>query len=207
MQKGRLELGVVVLAAGAGSRFGGEAGGKLLADLEGRPLLSHVLAAVADYGPEETVVVVGADAGRIEAAIEWSDQQRVRNPRPERGLASSLAIGLDALERDGPLDGAFVVLGDQPRLHPGVMRTLADAAAVARPADRVCVVPRYESQRGPRNPVLLLRPAWALASELEGDRGLAGLIDANPDQVLYVDVEGDMPDVDTPDDLERLSRP
>jgi CTP:molybdopterin cytidylyltransferase MocA len=204
MQKGQLELGVVVLAAGAGSRFGGKAGGKLLADLGGRPLLSHVLAAVDDFGPTQTVVVLRPDAGRVEGAIDWSGQRRAYNPRPERGLASSLAIGLGALEREEPLVGAFVVLGDQPRLRPHVMRALADAAAAARPADRVYVVPRYAAQRGPRNPALLMRPAWTVASQLEGDRGLADLIDANPDQVLYVDVEGEMPDVDTPGDLERL---
>jgi CTP:molybdopterin cytidylyltransferase MocA len=64
------------------------------------------------------------------------------------------------------------------------------------------VVPRYADQPGPRNPVLLLRPAWSAAASLEGDRGLAELIEANPHQVAEVD--GAMPDVDTTADLDAL---
>jgi CTP:molybdopterin cytidylyltransferase MocA len=88
------------------------------------------------------------------------------------------------------------------------MDALRDAAARARPADRPLVVPRYADQgeAGPRNPVLLLRPVWPLVDELQGDRGLAALIDRNPDMVLSVPVPGTMPDVDTPGDLEALRR-
>lgn len=207
MRQRQLNLGVVVLAAGAGSRFGGEAGGKLLAPLRGRAVLAHVLAAVDEFGSPQTVVVVGDGAERIEAGIDWSDQRRVRNPNPELGLASSLRIGLAELEQGDPLDGAFIVLGDQPWLRADVMRRLADAASNARPADRLFVVPRYEAEPGPRNPVLLLRPAWPQAIELKGDRGMGELIEANQDQVLEVSVAGEMPDVDTPADIERLEHP
>lgn len=206
MERQELKLAAVVLAAGAGTRFGSEPGGKLLADLNGRPVLNHVLAALRTTGIDETVVVLGAAATRIEAAIEWSGERRIINPHPGHGLASSLAVGLVALAQSDSIDGAFIVLGDQPDLRPGVMLALAEAAAAARPADRVYVVPRYADQPGPRNPVLLLRPAWTAAASLEGDSGLAQLIEANPDQVAEVKVEGAMPDVDTTADLERLNR-
>jgi molybdenum cofactor cytidylyltransferase len=206
MQKRRLELGAVVLAAGAGSRFGQEVGGKLLVESNGRPVLGHVLAALRAAEVTETVVVLGTAAERIEEAIDWAAERRVTNPHPERGLASSLAVGLEALAQGDPLDGAFIVLGDQPSLRPAVVRALADAAASARPGDRAYVVPRYADQPGPRNPVLLLRPAWPAAAAIEGDRGLAELIEANPDQVIEVSVEGTMPDIDTQADLERLER-
>ena len=48
-----------------------------------------------------------------------------------------------------------------------------------------------------RNPVLLLRPAWSWVDTLEGDRGLATLIEERTDQILRVRLEGAMPDVDT----------
>ena len=57
-----------MLAAGAGSRFGG---GKLLASLEGRPVLQHVLDRLAEAGLGEVVVVLGDDAAAIEEAIAW----------------------------------------------------------------------------------------------------------------------------------------
>lgn len=177
---------------------------KLLADVDGQPLLARVLAAVREFGPIATVVVLGRGADAIERALDWSDEIRVRNHAPEHGLASSLRVGLDALlALREDLDGTFIVLGDQPRLRAEVLQALAVAAGQARPADRPLVVPRYEVA-GPRNPVLLLRPAWGWVDELEGDRGLAPLIDRNPDQVLVVPVAGEMPDVDEPSDLERL---
>lgn len=197
----RLALAAIVLAAGAGSRFGPAPGGKLLADLDGEPLLARVLRAVHEVGPDVTVVVLGHGADEIERALDWRDEIRVRNHAPERGIASSLQVGIDTLRAlpDG-FDGAFIVLGDQPLLRADVMRALATAAAGAWPGDRPAVVPRYD-EPGPRNPVLLLRPAWTWVDELDGDRGLATLIDRNPDQVLDVPVPGAMPDIDEPGDI------
>lgn len=203
----RLVLAALVLAAGAGSRFGGEPGTKLLAEIDGRPMLERVLDEVRAYGPALTVVVLGDGAGTIEAGIGWHDEIRVRNHQPERGLSSSLQVGIDALRAlPESFDGAFIVLGDQPRLRAATMQALEAAAAQARPADRPTVVPRYDSS-GPRNPVLLLRPAWSWVDELEGDHGLGGRIGVRPDQVLEVPVEGTMPDIDTPADLAILAAP
>jgi CTP:molybdopterin cytidylyltransferase MocA len=204
MDRGSAAYAAVVLAAGAGSRFSAEPGAKLLADLHGRPVLAHALQAVRAYGSLATVVVLGHGAPRIERAIAWQGEWRIVNHAPERGLASSLQVGIHALlALPVRLDGAFITLGDQPHLRTEVMHLLADAA-VADGARRPIVVPRYVDKPGPRNPVLLLRPAWSWVDELDGDRGLAPLIDRNPDRVLDVPVTGGMPDVDAPDDLDRL---
>ncbi len=179
-----------MLAAGAGSRFGGVPGTKLLTEIDGRPMLECVLDAVRTYRPTLTLVVLGEGAGAVEEAIAWRDEIRVRNHQPERGLSSSLQVGIDALRAlPDAFDGAFIVLGDQPRLGAETMRTLEAAATRARPADRPTVVPRYDDP-GPRNPVLLLRPAWSWVDELEGDRGLGQLIATRPDQVLEVKNRG-----------------
>jgi molybdenum cofactor cytidylyltransferase len=199
-----LDLAVVVLAAGAGSRFGPEPGAKLLADVDGQPMLARVLSEVRACGPAATVVVLGHGADTIEGALEWGDELRVRNHDPARGLASSLQAGIDTLRAlPDPFDGAFIVLGDQPWLRADVMRALAAAAALARPAQTSVIVPRYEGNAGPRNPALLLRPAWAWVDGLEGDRGLGSLIRDRPDRVLEVPVTGEMPDVDRPQDVGR----
>jgi molybdenum cofactor cytidylyltransferase len=203
-----LRLAAVVLAAGAGTRFGAEPGSKLLAEVGGRPLLVQVLEVVRQFAPVATVVVLGHGAARIEESIDWAGELRIRNHDPDRGLASSLQIGIDALRAlPGSLDGAFIILGDQPALRADVLRALADAAVRARPADRPAVVPRYDAAEGARNPVLLLRPAWSWVDDLEGDRGLAPTMAQRPDALLEVPVPGTMPDVDTPGDLERLQGP
>lgn len=202
-----LQLGAIVLAAGAGRRFSSRPGAKLLALIDGEPMLGRILRIVRAYGPPRTVVVLGFGAGRIDSAIDWSGEQRVVNPMPQRGLSSSLQLGVATLSsQPNELDGAFIVLGDQPQLRVEVMRALAGAAQGALRGDRVFVVPRYEANPGPRNPVLLLRPAWALMAELAGDEGLGALIEARPDMVLDVPVSGRMPDIDTPSDLEAAGR-
>lgn len=204
MDTGSLRLAALVLAAGAGSRFGGRPGAKLLAEIDGRPMLERVLTQVRAFGPAATVVVLGHGASAVEEATSWGDEIRVRNHEPDRGLASSLQVGIDALRAlPDPLDGAFVVLGDQPLLRADVMLALETAAAGVSHADHPVIVPRY-SVEGPRNPVLLLRPAWTWVDQLEGDHGLGRLIEERPEHVLGVPIEGHMPDVDTPDDLDRL---
>jgi len=198
-----------VLAAGAGSRFGGEPASKLLAEVGGQPLLERVLAAVRRFRPAATVVVLGHNADRIEQALAWRDELRVRNHAPEQGLSSSLKVGIDTLRLwPEPLDGVFIVLGDQPLLRAEVMDSLAHAASAALATDdsthsgtdRPLVVPSYP-QSAAANPVLLLRPGWALIDELAGDRGLGPFIARHPERVLQVKVAGEMPDIDTVADL------
>ncbi len=185
----------IVLAAGAGSRFGGA---KLQATLGGRPILQRVLDQLAEAGLTDIVVVLGEDAAELESAIEWRSERPIRNPDPPRGLSSSVRIGLSVL---GPAtEAALVVLGDQPLLELEVLRALLDA-----PSDpaRPIVVPAYARDRG-RNPVLLRAGAWSLAAALEGDRGFGPLIRAHPELVVEIPVAGQNPDVDTPGDLAAL---
>ncbi len=182
----------LVLAAGAGSRFGG---GKLLARVGGRPVLQHVLDTLSEAGIDEIVVVLGADAPAVEAAIAWRGETRVVNPAPDRGLSSSLQVGFEALPADA--EAVLVALGDQPLLPVAVIRALI--AAPAR-RGRPIVVPVFDEGNG-RNPVLLRRPAFGLVADTGGDRGLGPVIAAHPDLVTEVAVTGDNPDVDTTDDL------
>ena len=190
-------VAAVVLAAGAGTRFGG---GKLLAPLEGRPILQHVIDRLAASGLEDVVVVLGDDAADVERTIDWRGARRIRNPDPSRGLSSSLQHGIEALAPG--VDAALIVLADQPRLPPRAIRALLDAEVDAA---RPIVVPVYGGDTG-RNPVLLGRAAFGLVADATGDRGLGPLIAASPELVreIPIRVEGGNPDVDTRADLVGL---
>ena len=191
----------LVLAAGASSRFGSN---KLLAPLEGRPLLQHALDAVAAAGLADVVVVLGDEAPAVEAAIAWRGERRVVNERPGDGLSSSLRVGLDAAVEVAGADAVLVVLGDQPRLRAGVVRAVLAVAASPGTGHALFVRPRYADDSAP-NPVLLRRAAWALAAGLDGDWGLGPLMANRPEQVVEVPVAGANPDVDTPADLAAVS--
>jgi CTP:molybdopterin cytidylyltransferase MocA len=186
----------IVLAAGSASRFGSP---KALAELDGRPLLQHVLDRLAEAGLRDVVVVLGAAGDAVEAAIAWRGERRLLNPDPGRGLASSLQVGLAALPEDA--DAALIVLGDQPRIRPDVIATLIERWTLG---SAPIVLPRYTGS-GTLNPVLLTRAVWPLAMGLSGDRGMGPLIHGSPELVTDVPVDGDNPDVDTPADLARLA--
>jgi molybdenum cofactor cytidylyltransferase len=192
-----VSIAAVVLAAGAASRFGSP---KALARLDGRPILEHVLDAVREAGIEEIVVVLGTAADEIEDGIRWLDERLVRNPDP-RFLSSSLQLGVDAAAAlDSEPSAVVIVLGDQPRTRPEVIRALV---AAGRRSDRPVIVPRY-AEGGGGNPVLLKADAYELVDDATGDRGLGPVLAANEDLVLEVPVPGSNADIDTPDDLRRL---
>src|SRR6266508_2291660 len=86
-------------------------------------------------------------------------------------------------------------LGDRSLLA----HVIATLLAADVPSGRPIVVPHYRGGGGP-NPALLMRAAWPLADDLNGDRGMGPLIAARPDLAVEVPVDGDNPDVDTPAD-------
>ncbi len=195
----------VVLAAGVGTRFGG---GKVRATLDGHPLVAHVLTAARGAGLARIVLVLGHDAGAVRAVL-LADNSRALdgvlmavNPAPERGMATSLRLGLAAARAEPAPIGILVLLGDQPRVRPEVLAALVEAARMAAPGS-LAVAPHYADDAAP-NPVLLLPSSWPLAASLDGDRGVGPLLALEPGRVVRVPVSGRNPDVDTPDDLATL---
>jgi len=193
-----VRVGAVILAAGAGSRFGG---GKLLADLGGRPIVRHVVDGAVAAGLDPIVVVVPPDDAL--ASVDLAPARAVENPTPQEGLSSSVRLGLRALDADAtnPVDAALILLGDQPRVRPAVIATLIDAADHSPRTP--FVVARYAGDGAP-NPVLARRSIWRLADELVGDRGFGPVLATHGELVRTVQVDGSNPDIDTADDLRRL---
>lgn len=189
-------VSAIVLAAGAGSRFGGD---KLLAGFEGRPLIEHVLRALRDAPVDETVVVVGADACRLREVCEPYSVRVVENPDWALGQSTSVKAGLRAMGRDAR--AAVVLLGDQPLVRAEAVRRLVDSFEEGA---RVAVA-TYSGKR--RNPVLFSRLVWPdLLAGLSGDEGARAVLRDRPELVVEVDCGGvgDPADVDTAEDLRRL---
>ena len=178
----------VVLAAGAGRRFGG---GKLHALFRGRPLLAWALEAAAGAGLDATVVVTGGEAvdDLVPAVVT-----AVANPRWAEGQATSLQVAV-AVAEPGSHDTLVVGLADTP-----FVPTAAWTAVAA--ADGPIAVAEYDGLRRP--PVRLDRSVWALLPT-EGDEGARALLRERPDLVTAVPCAGDPADVDTRGDLARWS--
>ena len=190
----------VILAAGAGSRFGG---GKLLARVDGAPLLAHVVDAARGAGLTPLVVVLSAETARHAPALGIAAAEIVSNPDPGRGQSSSLRLGLAAAAAaQPPVDAAVILLGDQPLVRPTTIRRLLEA--LGEPGEDVALT-AYAEGGGP-NPVALRRAAFPLAAEASGDRGLGPLLAGRPGLHRAIPVPGSNPDIDTPEDLARLAQ-
>jgi molybdenum cofactor cytidylyltransferase len=187
-------LEAIVLAAGAGARFGG---GKLLAPWRGGVLLDGALAAAFAAPARGVTVVTGADAARVAAAARAFDPRVriVHAPDHAEGMGASLRTAIAALPADAA--GAYVFLGDMPRVPAAVLQPLAAALA----AGAVAAAPVFNGRRG--NPVLVGRPLFPALRKLTGDVGartmLQGfgealaLVEAPDDGVLFdVDERGQL---------------
>lgn len=177
----------VVLAAGAGRRFGGP---KALVRFRGRTLVERAAALLADGGCAPVVVVLGAAAAEVPVP---AGARAVVNPDWATGMGSSLRAGLAAV----PGRDVVVTLVDTPLLGAESVRRLVAAGAGTGAA-----VATYGGEWG--HPVLLSAAAAAeVAATARGDRGARGWLRDNRAMVVAVpcDGTGDPRDVDVPADL------
>ena len=187
-------VAAIVLAAGRGSRFGPDP--KLLARLDGMPLVRHAVEAATAAGCAPVLAVVGHRAAEIGAALAGTGARLVPSPDHALGLSASLRAGFAALPAG--CAGAAILLGDMPRVTGGIVRTLIAGWRAAGCPD--AAIPVRAGRRG--NPVLLSARLGPEIAALRGDTGAAALLRDRPG-VLEVPVDDGAVflDVDTPDAL------
>lgn len=186
----------VVLAGGTSSRFG-EAN-KLLADLDGEPLVRHAARTLLDAGLSEVVVVLGHEADAVESALDGLDVRTVRNPDYGAGLSTSVARGAAAV-RDAGADAAVFLPGDMPGVDPATVDLLVDAY---RAGLGTALAAAYGGRRG--NPVLFDRGHFGALLAVDGDTGgRRVLLESDGGALVETDDPGVVEDVDTTGDLRR----
>jgi molybdenum cofactor cytidylyltransferase len=182
----------VVLAAGAGRRFGGD---KMLADVDGIPLIRHAATAYAELCGQVTVVVSPDD--RLREALVGLPVDIVVNPGADEGIASSIRVAVGH-SRSHP--ALMIALGDEPRVDRGLVMQVMQLWHQTRAP---VVVPKYSGEPG--HPVLFDEATYDDLLTLRGDRGAKSLIERYGAKVRTVEVGGSRPvDIDTTKDLERL---
>lgn len=180
----------IVLAAGAGTRFGGD---KLAAQFRGKPLIHHAIRA-ARAAPVSRVIVVAPpqlEIGEWEAMGPPVEILRIATTALSDSLKAAMAAA-------GDTNGAFIFLGDMPLVPLCAAARLAEALG-----DSFAALPRYAG--APGHPVLLSRAAFADIARLEGDQGAGMLIRTRKD-IAFLDWPDDtvVLDVDRGEDIKRL---
>ena len=190
-----LRIGGLLLAAGQSRRMGRV--NKLLAEIDGVPMVVHAARTMLASGAAPVVVVLGHEPEKVETALDGLNVTFVRNPAYADGLSTSLKAGLAALPAD--IAGAVIALGDMPGVTTADIDALIDAFEPH--AGRTICVPVHDGKRG--NPVLWARRYFGDMGEISGDVGARHLIGENMDQVCDVprDNPGILIDLDTPEAL------
>ena len=188
-----MRIAGILLAAGRGTRFGGE---KLLAPLPqashgvpgGTPLgvaaAMHLVSAVPDC------VAVVRPGDRLIDALQRTSMRVVECANADDGMGASLACGVQAASGD---DGWIVALADMPWIAPATIRAVA--SAIRNGAD--IVAPVHRGERG--HPVAFAARHGGALCALTGDAGARSLLAAHAAAVTLLDVgdAGVVRDVDT----------
>jgi CTP:molybdopterin cytidylyltransferase MocA len=179
-----VKTAAVVLAAGASTRLGEP---KQLVRLAGETLLERAVRTAREAGCSPVVVVLGAEAEQIAEECDLSDAVVVVNEEWSEGMASSIRVGVGALQ---DADGVVLMTCDQPAVSAAHLRALMKTGAATASV--------YAGRRGV--PAYLPASSFAQLLELRGDVGARELL-RGADAVELANGELD---VDTAEDLERL---
>lgn len=195
-------LYALVLAAGAGRRFGGD---KLLAPYRGFPLLDQAVNAALAAPVAQVVLVTGHDAERVGAAGILAARRAgaaerlrlVHAPDHGEGMGASLRAGIGVIPQDA--QGVFVFLGDMPLIPCALASRLAAALG-----DAPAAVPVHGGRRG--HPVLFAAKVFPHLTRSWGDAGAKALIHRLGSQIVQVETDeaGVLVDIDSPEDLAAL---
>lgn len=185
----------VLLAAGAGTRFGG---GKLVHPLEdGVPIAAHAARNLVAAGLDVIAVVRPGDFP-LEDVLAQEGCEVTHSPDSVHGMGHTLAHGVSQMREAG---GWIVALADMPRLSPQTIQAVAEALA----GGALIVAPFYQGQRG--HPVGFGSRLRDELTQLRGDEGARAVVQRHAADVRRLDVDdpGVLVDIDRRSDLDRIA--
>ena len=205
-RKGGVKVPGLVLAAGRGRRFG--ATPKMLADIDGLPVLRHVVEAALASRLDPVIVVLGSSAEAGLRALEGLEDPRLRvvfNPAWRSGKASSFEVGL----REAPVDapGVVALLGDMPRVKPWLIERVLSEFELS---GKLCF-PTVTGAEGPvkGHPTAYPRELFGEVRQLVGDDTAMSAARRHWSEAVKIPLEdaSTQADIDTAQDLELLKVP
>ncbi|WP_288900487.1 molybdopterin-binding/glycosyltransferase family 2 protein [uncultured Sneathiella sp.] len=193
-------VAVLILAAGQSRRMGRK--NKLLAEIDGKAMLSHTAETALKSKAAGVFGVTGHEKQQVEALFNELGITSFHNPDYAQGLSSSLKTGFRALADD--FDGVLICLGDMPLVSTSLFNALIDAFDLEE--GRAIIVPTFQGKRG--NPVLIGSQYKSDILTLTGDIGAKALIAENESHVFNVEADKDsiFTDIDTPEALIALQQ-
>jgi len=191
-------IGAIILAAGEGKRMKRI---KPLVKIDGKTMLEMVIDKVKASKIDERILVLGYMADTILSLLNFEGLKVVINRDFSEGMASSLALGIKALDKR--CKACLIFLGDKPFFSVNTVNQLID---IYNEGKGEIILPKYKGERG--HPVLFDKSYFKDLVKLKGDMGAKALIEKYKEKVFEVDVEdeGILIDIDTEEDLKKVLR-
>lgn len=181
----------MILAAGASTRMGRL---KQLLPYRGKTMVEHAVEQALAAGFHPLIVVVGAEAASVRAALSGQPVAIVENPRWQLGMGSSIAAGVEALLE---MQSLAVLLADQPFVEA---RHLLQMQALLDSANAPAVAAQYGGTLGV--PALFKRELFGALQSLDPAAGARGLLRTH---ALPFPLPEAAVDIDTPEDFAGLT--
>lgn len=181
----------ILLAAGAGQRFGGN---KLLAELGDGKCIAELSCARLRPTVDRLIAVVRPDADLLSQKLQQAGAEVCICPNAEEGMGTSLAFGV---RQAADAEGWLIALADMPCLADADIRRIAETLR----AGATIVVPVAGEQRG--HPVGFSRRFFAELSALNGDAGARAILARHAAEIISVPIAdaATWQDIDTREDL------
>jgi len=191
-----MRVSAIVLAAGAATRMGRL---KQLLPYRGRTLVEHSIRQAMDAGFESVIVVVGAEAQSVMAAIAAEPVEVAHNDAWESGMGSSIAAGMRRVAAGDP-DVVAILLADQPLVTSAHLIAMAK---LLEPTHIHIVAAEYSGTLGV--PALFKREMFPLLAALPPGAGARHLLRGARSHIDVYPLPEAAMDVDTPEDFEALN--
>jgi molybdenum cofactor cytidylyltransferase len=187
---------VIVLAAGASTRFGSP---KQLVRLNGRPLLHLAVARAVEVAGQAVTVVLGANAAELAPLLRHTPASVVINRDWAEGMGSSVRAGVARVPATA--DATLLMLADQPAV---TAQDLLRLVGTWRRQPQCIVAAHYSGTTGV--PAIFPREDFAALCALRGDAGARALLKRGGERIVRVPLQSAAIDIDTPEDLLKLQQ-
>lgn len=188
--------GLIILAAGQSSRLGQP---KQNLIFQNQTLLQRAIATAKSSTCRPIVVVTGAHANLIGSSVEGPEIRVVFNAQWEKGMASSIRRGIEAMKYYPDIDSALIMLCDQPLVTPSLINEMLQKRQTS---GKVIVCCSYNKTMGV--PVIFHQTMFNELMSLKGHEGAKKILKDHPEDIATVPFDGGGLDIDTPEDYERL---
>ena len=191
-------LSLIVLAAGKSTRMKGR--NKLLAEINGTPMVLRVVQAALQSKVDEVIVVLGWEADLVRGVLTDLPCNLVLNKEFESGQSSSVKTGLKAVSK---LTRAVLVLpGDVAKIDP---RSINMVINEYNETGSSIIVAGHNGEAG--HPILFNKSLFPEIEQInEETYGLKSVVKRHESEVKFVEVHTTnvLRDIDTPDDLKQV---